>query len=80
MPKGLMIGPVSGKLLAQLIDGEVSDVDLMLFDPARCFRRLGRRRRARLAARAVGSAELLHKLAPDWPGSARPYRRANLPG
>jgi len=55
MPKGLMIGPVSGKLLAQLIDGEVPDVDLMPFDPARCFRRLGRRRLARLAARAVGN-------------------------
>jgi len=41
---GLMTGPVSGKLLAQLIDGETPDTDLTPFDPARCFRRLGRRR------------------------------------
>ena len=49
---GLMTGPVSGKLLAQLIAGETPDVDMAPFSPARCIRRMGRRRRARLARRA----------------------------
>ena len=48
---GLMTGPISGKLLAQLIDGEAPDVDLSPFEPARCLHRQGRRRRARLAGR-----------------------------
>ena len=47
---GLMTGPVSGKLLAQLIDGERPDIDTTPFDPARWLRRQGRRRRARIAA------------------------------
>jgi len=49
---GLMTGPVSGRLLAELIGGERSDIDMAPFSPARCIRRQGRRRRARLAARA----------------------------
>ena len=49
---GLMTGPVSGKLLAQLIAGETPDADLTPFSPARCIRPMGRRRRARRAARA----------------------------
>lgn len=52
---GLMTGPVSGKLLAQLIAGETPDIDPAPFAPARCFRRQGRRKRARLAARGASS-------------------------
>ena len=48
---GLMTGPVSGRLLAQLIDGEAPLCDPRPFDPARCFVRKGRVRRASLFAR-----------------------------
>ena len=46
---GMMTGPLSGKLLAQLIGGETPDIDMAPFAPARCIRRQGRRRRARRA-------------------------------
>ena len=44
---GMMSGPVSGKLLAQLVSGETPDIDMKPFSPGRWVRRAPRRRRRR---------------------------------
>ena len=49
---GLMSGPFSGRLLAELIGGETPGIDMAPFAPARCIRPMGRRRRARASVRS----------------------------